>query len=276
MSRIPQPQLGRHPFDRRTLEIAVESVSEAVAARNAGANRLELCAALDVGGLTPSISMLGEVVRAAGIPVLAMIRPRPGGFVYSPVELAVMRADSSAALAAGACGVVFGALRPDFTLDVDACRALAEHARAAHGGGAIQLVFHRAFDLLPDPFSALEQLVELGVTRILTSGGQPSSATRDARERLTKLITLAAGRIEILPAGGVRAENVAELVRAAGCTQIHAACRAARVDPSLPAAAPLAAAFTSPAAPGSIGGMDADAVASLRRALDELRESRAP
>jgi copper homeostasis protein len=288
---------------RCTLEIAVESVADAVAAHTAGADRLELCAALDVGGLTPSIGMLAEVVRAAKIPVLAMIRPRPGGFVHSPAELAVMRADISAALAAGASGVVFGALRPDATLDIDACRVMVQQTRAASGAAcnaahresavaagaptcvaaqpslaprhvgrdAIQMVFHRAFDLVRNPFQALEQLIELGFTRILTSGGQPAAVSAPARSVLKELIARAAGQIEILPAGGIRAENVAELVRSTDCKQVHAACRAVRGDPSLPAGTPLAAAFTSPAAPGSTRVTAAAAVAALRRALDELQ-----
>lgn len=205
------------------LEVAVASVADAVAADRAGADRIELSTALDVGGLTPSIGLIRAVRQAVQLPLIVLVRPRAGGFCYSADELAVMQADLAAAREAGADGAAVGVLREDGTVDEAACRALAQ---AAAGW---PLVFHRAFDVVRDRSAALERIIELGFVRLLTGGGRrtvppPSPGAKAVRA----LIEQAAGRIEVLPAGGIRAANVAKLIRVTGCTQVHASCRRKR------------------------------------------------
>ena len=152
------------------LEVCVGSVWDAVRAAENGADRLELCSGLELGGLTPSAGMIAEVVRSVEIPVVVMLRPRAGGFCYAEADFRAMLHDAEQALEAGASGLVFGVLRGNGQIDQERCGRLVEAA------GDRQRVFHRAFDVVPDPLAALEQLIELGVTRVLTSGRQPTCA----------------------------------------------------------------------------------------------------
>jgi copper homeostasis protein len=191
---------------RILLEAAVSSVEDAIAATRAGADRVELCIDLAVGGLTPPISLLRMVRLATRLPIMAMVRPRPGGFVFAEGELAPIPGSS-------ADGFVVGALTLSAEVNVP---AMADFLRQA---GRREVVFHRAFDEVADPFAALEQLVALGVRRILTSGQRPTAM--EGAGLIRELIERAAGRIEILPGAGVRSDNVAELVRLTGCTQVH-------------------------------------------------------
>ena len=172
------------------LEICCGSIDDAIAAERGGADRVELCSALFLGGLTPSIGTLDEARARLRIPIIAMVRPRSGGFCYTAAEFATMERDAAAALAHGADGVVFGILHPDGTIDLDRTRGIRQII------GARQAVFHRAFDVTPDPFRALDQLVDLGITRVLTSGQQPDVIQGAALIR--KLVEHARGRIEIL------------------------------------------------------------------------------
>ena len=151
------------------LEICCGSLDDALSAQEGGADRVELCAALCVGGLTPSLGTLLEVKARLAIPVMVMIRPRAAGFHYHEREIAVMERDVTAALETGAEGVVFGVLGADGSVDEPACRRLRDAARDR------EAVFHRAFDVTPDPFRTLEHLVDLGFTRVLTSGGGRSA-----------------------------------------------------------------------------------------------------
>jgi copper homeostasis protein len=212
---------------RVLLEVAIESADDARCARAAGADRFELCAALDVGGLTPTIGTLRAVRAAVDAPIFTMIRPRAGGFCYSDAEIAAMRTDIETTLAHGADGVVFGVLTDDFRVDVARCRALL----AATGGRPA--VLHRAFDLTPDPFAALDTLIDLGFQRLLTSGQCAAACEERALDLIGRLIDQAAGRIEILPGSGLRAGNVAALVTGARCTQVHGAFRVAEPDRGL-------------------------------------------
>jgi copper homeostasis protein len=200
-----------------TIEAGVTSVEDAVAAERAGANRLELNSALVLGGLTPSWGLLGETIRAVKIPVMVMIRPRTGGFCYSPTEIDVMRRDVVAAITAGAKGVVFGPLTPQGEIDLAATERLVKAA------GQAETIFHRAFDLCIDPDRALDQLIAFGLRRIMTSGC--ATTALQGAPRIKQLHDRAAGRIEILPAGGIRTDNIKELVEETSCTQIHASFR---------------------------------------------------
>jgi copper homeostasis protein len=202
------------------VEIAVQSPEGARLARDQGADRVELCAALGVGGLTPSAAAVARAARV-GLPVHVLIRPRPGGFVYTPAELELQADDIAWAVAHGAAGVVVGALTPERTVD----RAgLARLVTAADGH---PVTFHRAFDVTADPGAALDDLVTLGVTRVLTSGQAATAAA--GRALLARLVERAAGRIEIQAGGGVRPADIPALV-AAGVDAVHLSARAERAD----------------------------------------------
>jgi copper homeostasis protein len=195
------------------IEVAAESVEDAVAAEQGGADRIELCAALDLGGLTPSIGLYQEVREATQLPVVVMIRPRPGDFVYSPYEFRVMARDIDAYRPLRPDGFVFGALVLDGRIDIASVGQLVART------DGLPCVFHRAFDRVPLVEEALEQLIAAGFVRVLTSGGE-STALAGAPE-IAGLVRLAAGRIEVLPCGQVRAKDVEELVRLTGCDQVH-------------------------------------------------------
>jgi copper homeostasis protein len=202
---------------RILLEVCIASVEDAVTAQTAGAHRLELNAALGLGGLTPSLGTLVEVKQAVTLPVFVMLRPRPGGFCYSRAEFRVIQRDLDLVLQHGADGLVAGVLTSDGHIDEPRCRLLREQA------GNVSLVFHRAFDVLPDPLQGLEQLIDLGFQRILTSGQAESAA--GGAPLLAELIRRAAGRIEILPAGGINWSTVFDVLRRTGCDQVHASLR---------------------------------------------------
>lgn len=197
-----------------TVEVCVDTAEGLQQAVLGGADRVELCSALALGGLTPSPGLM-RLAAQVGVPVVAMVRPRAGGFVPGPGEMAQMETDIAAARAAGLAGVVLGASLPDGRLDGD---AMARLIGAAKG---MEVVLHRAFDLCPDPEAALEQAVSLGVTRILTSGGQ--ARAEDGLPLISRLIARAAGRIAILPGSGITAANVGRFL-AAGAREIHASC----------------------------------------------------
>ena len=250
--------------DRKILlEICCGSVADATEAEAGGADRVELCSALYLGGLTPSAGTILEAAASLSIPFVVMLRPRPGGFCYSAAEFRVMLRDAETALAHGAAGVVFGVLHEQGTVDADRCREIIRLA------GGRTTVFHRAFDVTPDPLATLDQLVDLGVSRILTSGQRADSLAgasliRDLRHR-------ADGRIEILPGGGIDGENVEQVVRQTGCDQIHLAALQSKVDGSC-AANPLLR-FGAPDSPAEDRWeiTDRNAVAAIVRKLSACR-----
>jgi copper homeostasis protein len=198
------------------VEAAVESLDDAMAAVAGGAHRLELCAELSLGGTTPSQALIAEVVGRAGIPVLAMIRPRGGSFVYSATEIDRMRRDIEMALDSGAAGVVLGVLNQDNRIDVERTESLARIA------GAGRVTFHRAFDRTPDLQASADALMSLGVPRVLTSGGAATAA--EGVEALAALVERAGERLCILAGGGVRASNVRDTVERTGVREVHARC----------------------------------------------------
>jgi copper homeostasis protein len=195
------------------LEICCGSAEDAIEAAAGGADRVELCSALFLGGLTPSLGSLLEVKQRTQVPVIAMNRPRQAGFCYSRTEFAVMERDAELLLEHGADGIVFGILHDDGRVDLKRTRAIRKHV------GARQAVFHRAFDVTPDPFRALEELIDLGITRVLTSG-QKNGALEGA-ELIKQLRKHAEGRIEVLPGAGISVENVRRLLDQTGCIQVH-------------------------------------------------------
>lgn len=204
------------------LEFCVDSPAGLAAAIEGGADRIELCAALQVGGLSPSAGLM-QAATGCGVPVMALIRPRAGDFRHDDTELAVMRADIAQARRAGLAGVVIGATRGD---GLDRA-ALADLVTASEG---LDVTLHRAADLCADPLAVVDLCADLGIRRILTSGAAISAA--DGLDRLTAMMRHAAGRVTIMPGGGVTAETVAAL-RPLRPAEVHASC-------SLPgAAAPM-------------------------------------
>jgi copper homeostasis protein len=209
---------------QRLLEICCGSAEDAIEAAIGGADRVELCSALFLGGLTPSLGSLVQVKQHAKIPVIAMNRPRQAGFCYSSTEFAVMERDADLLLEHGADGIVFGILHDNGTVDIERTQALRQRI------GSRQAVFHRAFDVTPDPFRALEELIDLGITRVLTSGQK--NAAPEGAALIKQLIDCAAGRIEVLPGAGIDLNNLRQFVTATGCTQIHLTAFTERLDPS--------------------------------------------
>jgi copper homeostasis protein len=195
------------------VEACVDSVASALAAERGGAGRLELCDNLFDGGTTPSAGMISAVKAAVRIPVFVIVRPRGGGFVYTNDELGVMRLDIEAAKMLGANGVVVGALTRDARVDVEQLFTLV----AAAGG--LPVTFHRAFDLARDQQQALESLMQCGVSRVLTSGG--AGTVLEGVGAITSLVRRAAGQIEVMAGGGVREDNVQEIVQRTGVREVH-------------------------------------------------------
>ena len=209
---------------RVLLEICCGSLEDALEAEAGGADRVELCSSLFFGGLTPSIGTIVEAKRRLRIPAIVMIRPRGGGFCYTEPEFAAMVADAEAAVAEEVAGLVFGVLTADGDIDRVRTRSLCEIA------GARDAVFHRAFDVTPDPFRALDELVDLGLTRVLTSGQQDT--VPEGLDLIKRLVDHAGDRIQILPGGGIKLFNCHDVVTRTGCWQIHVAAFTTRRDES--------------------------------------------
>lgn len=197
---------------RVRLEICVEDMAGVAAAIAGGADRLELCSALALGGLTPSPALIDRAV-AGGLPVHVLVRPRPGGFVLDDAAAALVAADIREALARGAAGVVVGALTPDGRLDRD---RLARFRDAARDGAA---VLHRAVDLLADPADAVEPACALGYDGVLSSGGATQAMAGAAT--LARMVERARGRLAVIAGAGVAPGNVSALVAASGVRHVH-------------------------------------------------------
>ena len=204
-----------------TLEVCVDSTASAIAAKKGGADRLELCADLVVGGTTPSLALVRQVKVETGLPVRALLRPRFGDFCYDSYELAQMEESAAELVTAGADGIVTGVLKPDGSLDVDALRTI--YAAAAHAaekaGRPVALTLHRAFDVCRDPFAALEDACALGLSTILTSGQAANAPAGSAL--LRQLVEAANGRIEILVGAGVSPANIPALAAETGAKSFH-------------------------------------------------------
>lgn len=197
------------------VELAVQDAAGTQIAGEVGASRVELCSALGMGGLTPSTGVIQACVDAAapmGIDVHVLIRPRAGGFVFTAAEAAVMHADVRHAIAAGAAGVVIGALTPQGGVDT---RITADLVAAA---GGRDVTFHRAIDLAADPVPLARTLLDFGITRILTSGGAPTAAA--GARALTRLVHAVRGRIQIMAGAGITPETIAA-VAATGVDAVH-------------------------------------------------------
>lgn len=196
------------------VEICCGSADDVIQAQKAGANRVELNSAMFLGGLTPSVGEL-LVAKKTGMETMCMVRPREGGFCYTDAEFETMLLDAKTLLDNGADGIVFGFLHADGTVDKERC------AKMMQVIGGKPSVFHRAIDVVPDWRAALDTLIELGVTRVLTSGQEPS--VHYGADTVRQMVEYAAGRIQILPGAGIRLNNVNEIIEKTGCNQIHIA-----------------------------------------------------
>ena len=194
------------------VEICANSFESAVAAQNGGADRIELCTQLAVGGLTPSHHLIKKVVSELSIPVHVLIRPRKGNFCYSKEELNIMKNDIEFCKNLGCSGVVSGVLRSDLTIDLIATKQLIE---AANG---IDFTFHRAFDCVKDPLVSLENLIDLKIKRVLSSGLKPSAI--EGISLLSEMNKIANQQIEIMPGSGINLDNVLQF-KNKGFTSIH-------------------------------------------------------
>jgi copper homeostasis protein len=184
-------------------EVCVESFQEAFVVAASGATRIELCDNLAVGGTTPSYGTIKRVINDLTIPVMVMIRPRGGDFCYSPDEFDIMREDILMCRELGAVGVVFGLLNPDQTIDIERTKELVELARP------MQVTFHKAIDDTNDILLSIRQLMEIGIDRVLTSGGKPTAM--EGCETLLKMIEIAGDELNIIVAGKVTWENFEEI-----------------------------------------------------------------
>ena len=210
-------------------EVCCGCLEDAVQAEQGGADRIELNSALFLGGLTPSIGTLEAVKARLSIPVMCMVRPREGGFCYTEYDYETMCKDAVSMIRAGADGIVFGFLHEDGTVDKERTADFLRIIRAENP--EIVTVFHRAIDVVPNVFEALDILIELGVDRVLTSGQRASSIK--GAETIRKMLVHAAGRMDILPGGGINAQNVKALVEMTGVQSVHASARSVRRDTSV-------------------------------------------
>lgn len=206
--------------NRFVLEICVESVEHAVAAERGGAHRVELCSDLPSGGITPSAGLMQTARRYVRVPIHVLIRPRAGDFCYSDRELEIMRNDILAAKQFGMDGVVLGILHESTRVDVARTKALVEFAHP------LPVTFHRAFDASENLEASLEEVIQTGASRILTSGGQPRAT--DGLSTLTRLVQAARGRILLMPCGNINSENVVRIVQVTSAREIHTSVGASR------------------------------------------------
>jgi copper homeostasis protein len=198
-------------------ELCAESLQACLAAREGGADRIELCTALSESGLTPSHALIRAAVLRSGLPVHVLLRPRAGDFHYTDDEFELMREDLLHARSLGASGFVLGILHADGTVDSPRTRELVELA------APLEITFHRAFDYTLSLGQALEDVIATGCRRILTSGGEPNVLS--GAEKLAHLVDLAAGRIDIAVGGGLRIKDATALARATGAIHFHGSLR---------------------------------------------------
>jgi copper homeostasis protein len=202
-----------------TLEVCANSISSAIAAQDGGAARVELCENMKEGGTTPSAGQIIMARKLLHIKLYILIRPRAGDFLYDDVEFETMLADIRFCVEAGCDGIVVGILNADGTIDMERNAQMVSLAKQ----WGLGITFHRAFDMCADQYKALEDIIELGFERILTSGGK--STGMEGASMIAHLVEKAAGRILIMPGAGVDEHNVADLIHYTGVNEVHASAR---------------------------------------------------
>jgi len=235
------------------LEVIGFDLASCLIAQSHGANRIELCANPQEGGTTPSYGMIAIAREHTSIQLFPIIRPRGGDFLFTDLEFQAMLADVEQCGLLGCDGVVIGMLSKDGDVDVERCSELIRRA------GSMQVTFHRAFDRVKDPMRSLEDIIDLGCARVLTSGLRPNVDL--GKDMLRTLVDAAGDRITIMPGSGVRATNVLELAQSTGATAFHSSARATQ---------PSAMDYTNPAMAEELNSVsiDPDEVLELRRILD--------
>lgn len=208
------------------VEVCCGGIDDCLTAIKCHADRIELNSALEMGGLTPSVSVLRKVKTLTDIPICCMVRPRGFGFCYSDEEYEIMKEDARLLIENGADGIVFGFLHEDGTLDEDRTREFVSIIKPK------QAVFHKAFDRIADKDDAIVRLIDCGVDRILTSGGAVYPDIDKGLQVMNRFNTLYHDQITILPGGGVRAHNAAEILKKTGCRQIHMTAKELKLDSS--------------------------------------------
>ncbi len=197
-----------------TLEACVETIQEALSAQGKGADRIELCGDLSVGGVTPSYGLIAEIKKRLRIPMMVMIRPRGGDFMYDDMEIEIMKTDIQACKELGVQGVVFGLLTKEGRIDLEKTKILANLAKP------LQVTFHKAIDDTPDLIEAIRQLSAIpGIQRVLTSGG--TATALEGKEVLNEMIRTANDKLTILAAGKVTHENLEHIKRSIPTTEFH-------------------------------------------------------
>ena len=204
------------------IEICCGSIQSAANAKAGGAVRVELCQGLIEGGTTPSPATIEYAVKELGLQVFVLVRPRGGDFCYNELEIKTMEQDVEFCKQAGVAGVVVGFLHPDGSIDTVLTRRFVKLA------APLPVTFHRAFDRCPEPLKALEQIIDCGCARILTSGCKPTAM--EGADMLQQLVQQANGRIKILAGSGVTPENAAALRQKTGAPEIHGSCKITRPD----------------------------------------------
>lgn len=248
---------------KTVLEICCATLYDVQAAAKAGADRLELNSAFYLGGLTPSMGVVRLAKKTCNLPMVAMVRPRGGGFCYTEEEYATMLSDGEILLQEGMDGIVFGFLTPDKRVDVEKTKALTE---LAHRYGK-EAVFHKAFDCIEDQEQALKELIAIGMDRVLTSGG--GKAALDRADHLAYLIKTYGKDITLLLGGGIRAGNVETLIRATGATEIHTACAGFLEDDTVMGNA-VSYAYRQDNTPERYEAVDPAQVTQIRQILDNM------
>jgi len=206
------------------VEVCCGSADDVIESKKAGADRVELNSNLFMGGLTPTIGELIVAKESTGMKIITMIRPREGGFCYTDAEYKTALTDARILLDNGSDGISFGFLNTDGTLDMERCKEMMKLI------GTKESVFHRAIDVVPDWKKAIDQICDLGITRILTSGQSPS--VLEGAQTISEMIQYARGRVEILPGAGIKRNNVKDIVAKTGCTQVHVSLRKICYDTS--------------------------------------------
>jgi copper homeostasis protein len=243
------------------LEVIGFDLASCLIAETHGVNRIELCANPHEGGTTPSYGMIATARKNTSVELFPIIRPRGGDFFFTQEEFHSMIADIEQCGQLGCDGVVIGMLNRDGGVDTERCADLIQRA------GAMQVTFHRAFDRVKDPMKALEQIIDLGCRRILTSGQRPN--VESGKENLRALVQAAGHRITIMPGSGVRSGNVLELAKFTGAREFHSSARSSR---------PSAMRYINPAMDEDLASIsiDAEEVSELRRLLDGYEQAQLP
>lgn len=204
------------------IEICCGSIQSAANAKAGGSVRVELCQGLVEGGTTPSPATIQYAAHELGLQVFVLVRPRGGDFCYNELEIKTMEEDVTFCKKAGAAGIVVGFLHPDGSIDTELTRRFVELS------APLPVTFHRAFDECAEPLKALEQIIDCGCKRILTSGCKPTAM--EGADMLQQLVKQADGRITILAGSGVTPENAAALRDKIGAPEIHGSCKITRPD----------------------------------------------